>query len=920
MPIPQTDTGPFLSALGWAGSVGQIPLQLLRGRPGAAGRKLVDVLGDIPDAVLPGDWIPHVGDEDPNVRPSEMVGIDPNAHPGIAKAVDIVGGAATNPLSYVGLRGGTLKAGLPLTEGTAIPGATGLIQRGKDLVGRGIAKLPEGVRNTATQTGAAVRRVANWMDQPDDLAAIGDAAKGRGSQQAEIASERVRQIYEGATPDERSAVGDIVHRINRAGGSDRNQWSVIDDTQAYLNALPPTVNRDRVTKLVSERAALMDSLAQDPTHGLVDAARAAGETGQGYGMRRFSGSYFDDLPAPDFLPKGASSPSALKARSIGSPDEMLGFMRDNKNVDLDFDPLSFDMRRAAQSGRIAEKAKLGEQLIPKRVEKLQADLNAANDPTRIADLDAKIAVETNPKTLERLQAQRDLGKGIQSEINGISSAVGHGPGGGFRLNNPDHVSAVRKAIDDLAASGETDSAYRLKNMFDGVPGRGEDAFSQVLHKGNKIFKAAATFGVALPRIAFNVGNRASGLWQVLSNDVARGSIGPATRRAVGDLFGAVDDGLMRLFKDKGRWAKDELTKSLDSIDRAQVASQGDMRKFRELLSAEPNGQTLQEALDAGVLNGFVDSEQLISRMAKTPAAQRVQDFMEWPADISAGIEQRMRLGTFMDLRKRGIEAPAASKTIQDTYLNYDSPGVGNRRLRDAVPFAAFMTQNLKQQAGLVARHPVVASAAAPLFTDDENNPRYPWMDRQAAVPVGLDEKGDSQFITGFRSPLEGLAGVPGSNPSDIWSDTVGNFQPLLKTALSYAANRDPFTGRDFGTYDKILGHSAGEAGRAYNIAKGSGLFQPLSGPLDQVTNLLDDRKSAGQRAIQATTGVRFTSVDADQAKRQRIEQYLEQNPEASQYTGYYNSGEDPGLSDLLKQLTDSKKRLSDKRKAAAAVL
>lgn len=201
-------------------------------------------------------------------------------------------------------------------------------------------------------------------------------------------------------------------------------------------------------------------------------------------------------------------------------------------------------------------------------------------------------------------------------------------------------------------------------------------------------------------------------------------------------------------------------------------------------------------------------------------------------------------------------------------------------------------------------------------------PRYPWMDRQAAVPVGLDEKGNPQFISSFRSPLEGLATVPGSDPSDIWADTVGNFQPLLKTGLSYAANRDPFTGQAFGGYDKVLGHSAGAAGRAYNIAKGSGLFQPVTGPLDQLTSLLDDRKSTGEKALQASTGLRFTSVDPDMAKRQRLEQYLSANPDVQQYTGYFQEKghEDPGLTDLLSQLNESKARLKDKRKASAGVL
>ena len=64
MPTPPPDRGPFLGFLGWLKEAGEVPLNLLRGRPGAAGRKAVDFLGDTVDAAIPGDWIPHVSTED----------------------------------------------------------------------------------------------------------------------------------------------------------------------------------------------------------------------------------------------------------------------------------------------------------------------------------------------------------------------------------------------------------------------------------------------------------------------------------------------------------------------------------------------------------------------------------------------------------------------------------------------------------------------------------------------------------------------------------------------------------------------------------------------------------------------------------------------------------------------------------------
>ena len=485
---------------------------------------------------------------------------------------------------------------------------------------------------------------------------------------------------------------------------------------------------------------------------------------------------------------------------------------------------------------------------------------------------------------------------------------------------------MESAIAEIAKT-QPDYAYKLENAFRGIPPRGDNWFAKGLHASNRAFKAAATVGIVLPRIGFSVRNRIGNMWQVLSDDTARGTIGQNAKRALSDLFGAFDDGFIKLTGGaKGRWSGSELTKALDHIENSKRQAQGSTAKFRELLAQHPDGQLMQEALDNGVLENFISSEELVSRMAKTPLGQRTLDVLEWPAEVSHGLEQRMRLGTFFDLRKGGIakDGAEAAKSVRNEALDYSVAGQENRTMRDFLPFSSFMSQTMRQQGNFIARHPVALTATAPLFgvRDEEDLPRYEWMKSKMSLPVGLDEQGNPQFATGLGLPIEALSQVPGWSSDDIYGDIVGQLQPALKTAIAYAADKDPMTQRKFGQYSKLFGEDAGELGRVTNVIKNTGLLQPISGPFDMAQSLLDARKSIPERLAQNLTGVRLASVDPDMAERQKLEDYLESNPSVRQYRGFFQQEgeEDPGLTELLKQLQESKGRLKAKREAAAAVL
>lgn len=864
-PIPGTDPGPFLSTLDWLEGLGQIPLNVARGNFAGAGRKLVDTATSIPDAFLPGNWIPEVSHPEDEVTASEVVGVDRHAHPGIAKAVDIIGGTAANPASWVGLRGGKIRAGVPFREGVELTGATKAMNRAKGLLSTAYEQLPESVQRTASTTAQGFRRAVNWLNVPDEQEAMLRQAKAAGNFDARTRVTQVEAIYKDLSPAEREAVGELAHEVSRNGSTDRATWSVIKDQDRYIADLP-VASRQKVADALAARQALMDTIAKESAPAGI-ARLSPAEEGKSYISRKFSGEYFDEGSPLTFQQKNLPDAIKERAKQIETPEGMLDFLQ-NKKVDLEFDALVADTGRAQQQARLVEKGRIGQHL--------------AKDAGIVGD---------------------------------------------FMLKDPTHRAAVTKLIGDIEKQpGMADYAYKLKNAFDGITPRSDNFLAKGLHIGNKLFKGAATYGLVLPRVAFNVRNRTSGVWQALSDPNARQTLGGNAKRVLSDLYGAFDDGLMKITGSKNRSrGKSDLTEQLDYIEDAFRQGGGSVEKVREYLGKHKNGELLTEALDNGVLNNFVDSEELLSRMQRTPMRQRVADIAEWPAEVAQGLEQRMRLGTFLDLRQGKIAntGAEAAKTIRDTYLDYDVAGAGNRAFRDIVPFGSFLSQNVKQQGKFLAEQPSVAVAASQVFGDDADLPKYPWLDQQLTLPVGLDEKEQPQYLSGFGLPIEGLTAIPGlpgfGGGDDFFRDTVGSLQPILKTGIAAAADKDPLTGRSFGEYDKVFGESAGAAGRAYNILKGTGIPQAVTGPIGQIENLLDDRKSAVERGLQSSTGLRFTSVDPDLAERQRIEAYLKTRPDVQTSESLYQRSPDPETQAMLKSLREAKERLREKRKAAAAL-
>ncbi len=485
----------------------------------------------------------------------------------------------------------------------------------------------------------------------------------------------------------------------------------------------------------------------------------------------------------------------------------------------------------------------------------------------------------------------------------------------FALADPDSKSLVNGILQELSKT-DPESARGLMDAFNGLAPRG--AAMGVLAKANRVVKPMMVYGAFIPKFGAIVRNRLSGAWQALSNPEARGQAAKLANplRVGSDLLGALDDGITQTFGFQ-RLNGSALTKNIDAMDQAMRASGGSLQNAMGMLPPD-----LADAVRTGVMDGFVSSEQLVKEMGRTPFKKQFFNVMNWPGRVFKGVEDRMRLGMFLDLKKT-MPAEEAARVTRDTFYDYSVASAGNRAMRDIIPFFQFPAKAIVQQGKFLAEQPAVGGALSRATEHDPDQPVYPWMEGKLNVPIGENEDGTQDFISGFGLPFEALNAIPDlSNdmPSigrSLERDTIGATQPMLKSAFGLVSGEDPYFQSQFGSYDKIpLVGEAGDLGKAYNVAAGTGLLQPVDSPLRTLGKAFDDRRDLGTKALDLLTGANVVSVDPDLALRQQLQALLEANPDVRQHRSFYGDAEDEPTQRLLAAYQAAKARLKAKRAGA----
>lgn len=434
-------------------------------------------------------------------------------------------------------------------------------------------------------------------------------------------------------------------------------------------------------------------------------------------------------------------------------------------------------------------------------------------------------------------------------------------------------------------------------------------FLGALAKANRVFKPAAVYGFIVPRFAAITGNEMSGVLQAYSG-IGRDAALAEARRLPSQLWGAVANGVAKTLGKEPKFGNElaQMLRTYEDTFKAVAAQTGDFREVRKALAAK--NPLLVEAMDAGVFDGFVQSEELLRRMASVPGV--LQRLMDMPGEMFNGVEVGLRLGAFRDLRQGGVSAKRAADFVRESFLDYSIPNNANRTMRDLIPFAAFTAQTIKQQGKLFAERPGFMAATGHLFRHGGDPMATPeWIAGQAHLPLGEDEEGNRLFAASLRLPQEALDILPNLSGDlreigrGVRQGLIGSAHPLIKTAFALGAGRDPYFDSPVLSYAKTpeILQAVGmpeesEVGRAYQFAKGTGLIQPAASLIDLASKALDSRKGVATRAANILTGVNIVSADEERTRIANLARQLELDPSVRSMQIFYSP---EGGSEVLDQ-------------------
>lgn len=868
---PYQSSGALPSFLNWGSEPGEVVRNYLAGRKGAAGNNALDFLLGPAHMVLPESVLPHFSGPEDKLSGGELVGLH---EPGWGKTIADIGiGTVTDPLSLltfgkgkgIGVLGKTIAgAGKTLDPLTvSMEAAKGLGNKGIDLADQFLGKSAHStvtttpVRDYATKLGAGFRSATGWQDILPEAEAAMDAARGTGHIASSSGTSEVARMFQGVNPAEEVALGQYLHQIH----IDPVLGAQVLPADKILRMQELQKLHPDMRPAVMDRAlADMDALSQTQTKNAMGIGAIAPGPIAPVVDQYLARQHTLPMEWKEGSAKTSSQANFEHSRTLDTPEKLADFINKTPGAQTELNARKLMMDRAAGQGRLMERAELKNSIL-------------------------------------------------QQYPNGMKTAIQNG--------TASDTAIMKETLKDIAKVSP-DTASRLHTALYGMEARGN--VTQLLATVNSHVKPIMVSGAVIPKVGSILRNRFGMPMQAIAEEGANlGDIAklanPATM--VNDVLHGLDDAYAHVWGKKFLPA-DKLSAQIGKIEDALKNSKGDMDAVNASLANDP---TLLEAVNHGVLDGYVNSEQLLKKTGASGMKKMVTDIYNAPSEAFQVVEQRGRLSYYLNLRARGVAASKAAKDSAEAFYRYPVTSEGNRTLRDVIPFAQFMLKAIPQQAKFLSRVPAAAIALNPLFANDPDHPVNPYMQDQSRIAMGKNDDGTYGYLTGFGLPVEALNSIPLSG-SDISRKIVGATQPLLKTGISAITGIDPYFQTPFGTYDKapITGeHST--FGKYYNMAAGTGLIEPIAGPLRMLQTAANSKHGIGTRAVDLLSGAHISDVDEDLANRQIIDNALKGNSAVVKYSTYFqpNSQHDPEVEALIHGLADAKARIKAKQAAAATL-
>ncbi len=771
---------------------------------------------------------------------------------------DVVGGMEPGFGKFLTDVGG----GIATDPLSLVPGGAitkGLSGAGK-IAAKGASKLPKGAQQWGKSLGEGLKDAAGWRQLTPEQQEVIRAAEADAVNVKRAGQVPVKQVAQTVvSPDERKIVGDIIDNLRHEGGK------------------PVAPLGDAATSL--ERVKLHPGVTPENTARITKAVDETLQFGQRQGAQDRSLGILDDSGSlnPEYLMqvhkgdkairdaenlKNIGSPSPVRGRTLNTPDEKVSFYKSPESAGLEYerDAVKRLAGRVNKDSTLARQASLGKSLIGPEYKSL-----------------------SDPET--------------RSAIEGAIGA--------FEQSAPDYYRA-------------------LKDVYHGLEPRGP--VLEGLAKANRIWKPMVVAGFVWPKFSALVRNVfTGGGWQVGSTQGLKAA-GQHLKDAPGILLGAIDDGIVKAFGLGKRLTGGKLTKDVDAIEQAFQMSGGVAENATEMLR-KAGREDLAAAVENNIMQGMVSSEEMLRAVGREGWQKAAMNLIDAPGEMYQGIETRMRLANFLHQYhgQGGKSVQDIAQAVDDSFLNYGVAAQGGRAyrtFRDNVPFFAFMSQSIPQQAKFLAKTPAAAVGLSQAFDDDPGHPIYPYLEGKMNIPIGENLAGDREYISGLGMPFEALNMIPNLSNDfldigrDIKRNFVGSSQPLVKTAASTVMGTDPFFETPFGSYDKIpLMGKQGDLGQAYNALNSLGILAPFDVPARQLDKLLNQDRSLGTKALDLLTGANVVSVDEDRALQQQLQQLLANNPDVRQHRSFYDTTGDPETQAMLEAYKKAKSRVKAKRQS-----
>lgn len=247
--------------------------------------------------------------------------------------------------------------------------------------------------------------------------------------------------------------------------------------------------------------------------------------------------------------------------------------------------------------------------------------------------------------------------------------------------------------------------------------------------------------------------------------------------------------------------------------------------------------------------------------------------------IGKTTEDLNRLAGWIELQKQGYAPAAAAERMRSAHVDYRQLTPTERNVfRRLIPFYSFTRRMLPEQLREIVQRPggkvgtTIKASTANERSGEGFTPEY--LKGGLAIPVWQGEDGRTTYLTQLDLPHEQFNmlhfGERGLTKTGL--DMLGMLNPILKGPMELATGRQFYSDRDLRDLDPRSGRILEQLGLIDNprdvplLLEQALMNSPASRLLTTTGNLLDDRKTAGQKAVNLLTGLRLSDVDMEKQK------------------------------------------------------